>query len=56
MIRRELADGTLAVVPFEGTKPTSNWGLVWRRDRTPSPAALAFLQAVRDADDAVPVD
>jgi len=56
MIRGELANGPLAVVPFEGTKPTSNWGLVWRRDRTPSPAALAFLQAVRDADDAVPVD
>jgi DNA-binding transcriptional LysR family regulator len=56
MIRRELADGTLAVVPFAGTKPTSDWSLAWRRDRTPSPAALAFLQAVRDADEEVPLD
>lgn len=56
MIRRELAEGSLAVIPFEGTKPSADWGIVRRRGRTLSPAAEAFIEAVREADDEVPAD
>jgi DNA-binding transcriptional LysR family regulator len=56
MIRRRLQEGTLAVVPFEGRKPTSDWGIIRRAARTPSPAALAFMEAIRVADRETPVD
>ena len=56
MIRRELAEGSLAVIPFEGTKPSAHWGIVRRRGRTLSPAADAFIEAVREADAQVPAD
>jgi DNA-binding transcriptional LysR family regulator len=54
MIRHELADGSLAIVPFEGTKPSSDWGIIRLRGRTPSPAVDAFVRAVRQADAEVP--
>ena len=56
MIRRELEEGSLAVIPFEGTKPSAHWGIVRRRGRTLSPAADAFIEAVREADAQVPAD
>jgi DNA-binding transcriptional LysR family regulator len=56
MIRRRLEEGSLAVVPLDGPRPTSDWGIVRRRDRTPSPAARAFMEAVRKADAEVPLD
>lgn len=56
MIRRQLEDGSLAVIPFEGTKPSADWGIIRRRGRTLSPAAEAFIEAVREADEEVPAD
>ena len=56
MIRRELHEGSLAVIPFEGTKPSTEWGIIRRRGRTLSPAAEAFIEAVRESDAEVPVD
>jgi hypothetical protein len=41
------------VIPFEGTKPSARWAIVYPRDRTLSPAALAFIEATREADVAV---
>ena len=56
MIRRELEEGSLAVISLDGTKPSADWGIVHRRGRTLSPAAKAFIEAVREADAEVPVD
>ncbi|MCL7961643.1 MAG: LysR family transcriptional regulator [marine benthic group bacterium] len=56
MIRRELKEGTLTVIPFEGTKPSADWGIIRRRGRTLSPAAEAFVEVVRESDSEVAVD
>jgi DNA-binding transcriptional LysR family regulator len=56
MVRHELEDGTLAVIPYEGTKPSAAWGIIHLRDRTLSPAAKAFIETVREADAEVEVE
>lgn len=56
IVRRRLHEGTLAVLPLDGPRPTSNWGILHRKDRTLSPAASAFIEAVRWADAEVPLD
>lgn len=56
MLRRRLHDGTLAVPPLDGPRPTSNRGILDRKDRTLSPAASAFFEATRWADAEVPLD
>jgi DNA-binding transcriptional LysR family regulator len=56
MIQRELEEGSLAVIPFEGTRPSADWAIIRRRGRTLSPAAEAFIEAVREADDEVSAD
>lgn len=56
MIRRELEAGSLAVIPFEGTRPSADWGIVARRGRTLSPAAEAFVEVVREVDAEMPED
>ena len=56
MIRRELEAGSLAVIPFEGTRPSADWGIVSRRGRTLSPAAEAFVEVVREVDAEMPED
>ncbi|HQR45346.1 MAG TPA: substrate-binding domain-containing protein, partial [Thermoanaerobaculia bacterium] len=43
----ELADGTLAALPFAAPWARTNYGFVWRRGRMRTPAALAFAAAVR---------
>jgi DNA-binding transcriptional LysR family regulator len=56
MIQRELDEGSLAVIPFVGPKPSADWGIISRRGRTLSPAAEAFVEIVREVDAEVPVD
>jgi DNA-binding transcriptional LysR family regulator len=56
MIQHRLDNGTMAILPFAGPRPTSDWGIIRRKGRTPSPAAKAFIEAVRWADAHVPLD
>jgi DNA-binding transcriptional LysR family regulator len=52
MFENELAAGTLAVIPTPGLKLRSGFGFIHLRNRSLSPAALAFMQAFRDEDNA----
>ncbi len=50
MVERDLADGTLAYLPTTGVHlPTTSYGFIHLRDRSPSTAARAFMEAVHDA-------
>lgn len=50
VIGAELEAGTLAVLPWRPGWLQTGYGFVYRGDRTPSPAAQAFMQAVRAAE------
>jgi len=50
MCEAELISGELAVVPVFLPWARLNYGFIWRRGRMRSPAALAFAEAVRDAE------
>jgi DNA-binding transcriptional LysR family regulator len=47
LIRTDLEEGRLAALPVELPALATNYGLVYRRDRKPSPAAEAFMAEVR---------
>lgn len=47
LIERELRDGLCALLPIDLPWMRLNYGFVWKRDRTHSPAADAFIQLVR---------
>jgi DNA-binding transcriptional LysR family regulator len=46
-VARELSDGTLKVVAVSGMEISRSFYLAWRKGRTLSPAALAFIETVR---------
>lgn len=46
-VGRELADGTLTAVDIAGIEINRSFYLAWRRGRSLSPAAEAFMEAVR---------
>ncbi len=52
-IERELEDGTLGVLPFGADWLRLNYGFIYLRDRTVSPAARAFMDECRRADQAI---
>ena len=56
IVRRRLAEGSLAVLPLDGKRPTSDWGILHVKNRTLPPAAVAFIEAIRWADAHVPLD
>ncbi|WP_457798771.1 LysR family transcriptional regulator [Methylocystis sp. S23] len=47
LIERELRDGLCALLPIDLPWMRLNYGFVWKRGRTHSPAADAFVQLVR---------
>jgi len=47
LIERELSDGLCVLLPIEPPWTRLNYGFVWKRGRTHSPAANAFMQLVR---------
>ncbi len=53
-IEREIREGALAVVPFEAPWLNLNYGFMLKRGRTPSPAAMAFMEIVRQIEAAIP--
>lgn len=53
-IEREIRDETLAVVPFEAPWLRLNYGFMLKRGRTPSPAAKAFMDIVRETESSIP--
>lgn len=48
-VGRELADGTLKEIRVAGLEITRSFYLAWRRSRTLSPAAGAFMEAVQES-------
>jgi DNA-binding transcriptional LysR family regulator len=48
LIAKELNDASLAMLPLSLSWLTLNYGFIWRRGRSLSPACLAFMQLVRD--------
>ena len=48
LIAKELAEGSVATLPLAAPWLTLNYGFVWRRGRSLSPACLAFMQIVRE--------
>ena len=47
-IERELKEGSCAVLPVEAPWLRLNYGFISKRGRTPSPAASAFMEIVRE--------
>jgi DNA-binding transcriptional LysR family regulator len=48
MVRHELEAGILRVLPYRPPWLSTNYGFIARRGRTPSPAAEAFMDLVRE--------
>jgi DNA-binding transcriptional LysR family regulator len=53
-IEREIREGALAVIPFEAPWLRLNYGFMLKRGRTPSPAAIAFMDIVRGIESTIP--
>ena len=52
-IKREIKDGYLAIIPREGLPITTDWKLIWHKEKSPSPVAKAFLNYVKEEKDAI---
>jgi DNA-binding transcriptional LysR family regulator len=53
-IERELKEGLCAVLPVEAPWLRLNYGFILKRGRTPSPAAKAFMEIVREIELEIP--
>jgi DNA-binding transcriptional LysR family regulator len=53
-IERELKEGLCAVLPVEAPWLSLNYGFILKRGRTPSPAAKAFMEIVREIELEIP--
>jgi DNA-binding transcriptional LysR family regulator len=53
MVRHELEAGILRVLPYRPPWLSTNYGFIARRGRTPSPAAEAFMDLVREIENEV---
>ena len=45
-IKREIKDGYVAIIPREGLPITTDWKLIWHKEKKPSPVAKAFMNFV----------
>jgi DNA-binding transcriptional LysR family regulator len=45
-IKREIKEGFLAIIPREGLPITTEWILIWHKEKKPSPVAKAFMNFV----------
>ena len=45
-IKREIKDGYISIIPREGLPITTDWKLIWHREKKPSPVAKAFMNFV----------
>ena len=45
-LKREIKDGYLAIIPREGLPITTDWKLIWHKEKKPSPVAKAFMNFV----------
>ncbi|MGZ8980385.1 MAG: LysR substrate-binding domain-containing protein [Burkholderiaceae bacterium] len=52
MVERDLEEGRLAYLPTPDFDIRGSYGFIFRRNRSLSPAALAFMDAVRDVEKA----
>lgn len=48
-IKNELKNGDLQIVPVKGFPITSNWNLIWLKNKNFSPAAHAFVKFIKEA-------
>lgn len=47
-IKNELKNGDLQIVPVKGFPITSNWNLIWLKNKNFSPAANAFVKFIKE--------
>ena len=45
-IKREIKQGHLAIIPRDGLPITTDWKLIWHKEKKPSPVAKAFMNYV----------
>lgn len=48
-IKNELKNGDLRIIPFRGLPLTTHWKLIWKRSKKHGPAALAYLEYLRNS-------
>jgi DNA-binding transcriptional LysR family regulator len=48
-IKNELKNGDLQIVPVKGFPITSNWNLIWLKNKNFSPAANAFVKFIQES-------
>jgi DNA-binding transcriptional LysR family regulator len=45
-IKREIKEGYISIIPREGLPITTDWKLIWHREKKLSPVAKAFMNFV----------
>jgi len=55
-IKREIKDGYLAIIPREGLPITTDWKLIWHKEKKPSPVAKAFMNFVLENNERIKQD
>lgn len=54
LIQRQLDEGVFMLLPLRLPNLRLNYGFIWRRGRSHSPAALAFMESVREIERSIP--
>jgi DNA-binding transcriptional LysR family regulator len=52
-LKNELEGGELKIIPIKGLPITTDWRLVWLRNKPLTPVAKAFLDFVQEKKDAI---
>ena len=52
-IKREINQGLLQVIPRAGLPITTDWKLIWHKEKKPSPVAKAFMSFVLENNDRI---
>jgi len=55
-IKREIKHGFLEVIPREGLPITTDWKLIWHKEKKPSPVANAFMNFVIENNERIKQD
>jgi DNA-binding transcriptional LysR family regulator len=55
-IKREIKQGHLAIIPRDGLPITTDWKLIWHKEKKPSPVAKAFMNYVLENNERIKQD
>lgn len=55
-IKREIKQGHLAIIPRDGLPITTDWKLIWHKEKKPSPVAKAFMNFVLENNERIKQD